>query len=113
MGAELTIYNALRGLVGGRVYPDHLPQRVEYPAIRYIRIGGRADSANCAYDITPRVQIDVYAAQDAAERLRLEQAVLAALEDLAEFEAVLQAAPVHSFDFEVKRYRSTLDYLVF
>ena len=28
-------------------------------------------------------------------------------------EAVLQAAPIHSFDFEVKRYRATLDYLIF
>ena len=112
MDAEALIYAALGHLCGARVYPDHLPADVAYPCIRYIQVGGQADSDNCGVSLSPRIQIDVYA-DTVAGRRQLSAAVRDALVELVQAEAVLQAAPIHSFDFEVKRYRATLDYLIF
>ena len=112
MDAEIAVFQALRSLCAGRVYPDHLPADVAYPCIRYSQVGGQADSDNCGTTLTPRIQLDVYA-DTAQARQQLSGAAQAAMAAMLAGEAVLQAAPIHSFDFEVKRYRATLDYLIF
>lgn len=102
---EEIVFRSLRHLCGGRVYPDHLPQGVVFPAVRYTQIGGAVENRNCSAGLSPRFQIDVYA-PDAPQRADLEAQVMAAMAGWD-----LQGVPVHAYEYEVKMYRSVLDYV--
>lgn len=75
---HLTEAAGLAGVLGGRVYPKHLPQNPTYPAIAYHRISGPREhshdgSSGLAH---PRFQLDLFArthvaAKDLAEKVRL------------------------------------------
>lgn len=111
MDAEIIVFNALKHLCSSRVFPDHLPDETKMPAIRYTLIGGQIDGTNCGIEISPRVQIDIYA-NTVKERHELEEKVAIAMVPTDEYEPSLQVPAIHSYSYENKAYVSTLDYLI-
>lgn len=88
MTVEADIFNALKGLVTNRVYPDDAPMGVALPFIVYQQVGGQAINylAGVPDKRNGRFQFDVWAAtrKDAAalirqveDALRLDQTLLA------------------------------------
>ncbi len=65
MSMESQVFNALTGLVAGRVYPDFAPEGVARPYITYQAVGGAPinflDSATIPNKEKARVQISVWA----------------------------------------------------
>lgn len=110
---EIAVFETLKHLCDGRVYPDHLPHDTPFPAIRYVQVGGRLEYGNCGNELsTPRIQIDVYA-NHAVERYELEQLVRDAMANAADLGAVLQSVPAHLYEYDLKIYRAILDYLIY
>uniref|UniRef100_UPI000A627492 DUF3168 domain-containing protein n=1 Tax=Snodgrassella sp. CFCC 13594 TaxID=1775559 RepID=UPI000A627492 len=92
---------------------DHLPDTVkQWPAIMYSQTGGQANNTNCDTDYCPRIQVDVFADSPSARALLVAE-VQAALKNLPNNAAVPQMAPMNNYDFTLKKYQATLDYLVF
>lgn len=81
------LFNAIKGLVSNRCYPDVYPQApnvIEWPAIRYTQIGGTVFNSNCnpssETDAT-QFQIDI-GAKTASQRETLMTQVRDALDNL-------------------------------
>lgn len=109
-------YQAISQLCNGRVYPDHIPVQNsagnagQWPAIRYIQVGGQVDNTNCYSEYRPRIQVDIYA-NSVAERAQVVQQVQQALADEAlDIECVPHRAPMHAYDIEREKYQAILDY---
>lgn len=104
MSIESQIFDALKGLVANRVYPDFAPEAVARPYIVYQQVGGEA--VNFLDPTAPskkngRWQISVWATS------REQAATLARqIEDLLRLTVALQAtvlgAPIASYDPDTK-----------
>lgn len=107
------IYTALRGLVGGRVYPDTFPQDYAWPAIRYGIVSAVPSTTvyGSAGDETTefRVQIDVVARTD-TQRDALRRAVQDAMRDVHPPTTALLWQ--NRYDNETRAFLATMDYLM-
>ena len=74
--------NPVAALVGSRVWPDALPQAPVLPAIRYQRISTGTSPYRTLedHDVSPRMQVDCYAASRLAA-IELAQAVRQVVRD--------------------------------
>jgi hypothetical protein len=113
MSHEQLIFDALKGLVSNRVYPDTFPQPPAvpvWPSIRYTLIGGVIFEDSCGSGIeetdNSEFQIDIVAAT-ATQRATLRDQVRTALNGLS-VPASLNLAPLHEYDAETKTYRAIL-----
>ena len=114
MTVESSIYNALKGLVGNRVFPDVAPLATVKPFITYIQIGGEAVSfleRAVPSKQNGSFQIDCYAdtrAATAALALQVESAMVTA----TTFQSKPVAAPSARYDSDMLIYSSTQDFSV-
>jgi hypothetical protein len=108
LSLESDLFDALKGLVGNRVYPDVAPQGVARPYIVYQQVGGRA--VNFVDPTVPskknaRIQVAAWADTRAAASALGRQ-----IEDTLRAAAALQitvlGAPVATYDEETK-FRGT------
>jgi len=59
---HLSAYPNLAALVGSRIHPQVLPQKVDYPAVTYFRVGGREEyTQSGTVRVRPRVQLSCWA----------------------------------------------------
>jgi len=115
MSLKSDIYDALKGLVSLRCYPDRFPQQNSptWPAIRYSVVGGTSWEDLCgdggaeAEDV--RVQIDWVAETDPA-REALTPQIRAAMTTLG---WRIQGTPLEMFDAETKTFRATADWVFY
>lgn len=115
MSHESIIFDALKGLVSNRVYPDTFPQPPAtpvWPAIRYSMIGGQVFEDVCgtgfAETDSPEFQIDIVAAT-ATARATIRDQVRTAMMGLS-VPATLTLPPIHEYDAETKTYRAIMRY---
>lgn len=104
MTIEEQVFEALRQLVGGRVYPDLAPAGVTRPYIVYQQVGG--DVVNFL-DLTipskrnSRMQLCAWAAARIEASALIEQAELA-LRAVSALQATALGAPVATYDEETE-----------
>jgi hypothetical protein len=108
MSLESSIFDALKGLVTNRVYPDQAPQKVDLPYIVYQQVGG--GGVNFMDTATPskknaRIQISVWGSTR-AQVAPLARSAEDALRAAAGLQVVVLAAPVALTDDQTK-YRGT------
>lgn len=100
MSLEAEIFNALKGIVASRVYPDLAPDGVTAPYIVYQYVGGEA--VNFVTGEQPskkntRVQVAVWAASR-VEAQALGAQVENVLRGVTTLQATVLGAPVSSYD---------------
>ena len=115
MSTESDIYNALKGLVANRCYPDFAPLSTARPYITYVQIGGEAlsylDNAIPSGKYG-RFQINVWGdtrASVSALILQVEAAMILA----SAFQARPVSAPSSEYDHDMLVYGSMQDFNVF
>lgn len=102
MSIEAALFQALRGLVSGRVYPDLAPESAPRPYITYQQVGG--DVVNFVEGTIPskrnaRMQINVWA-DTRLEASAMGGAVEDVLRTLIAFQATILGAAVSTYDDE-------------
>lgn len=114
MSVESDLYDALKGLVGNRVFPDIAPFDTPRPYITYQQLGGRVinytdpslpDKQNGEF------QINVWGDTRASVAALMLQ-VDAALRGAAAFVARPLAAPVSRHEPELERYGALQDFSI-
>jgi hypothetical protein len=116
MSLSDTVFDALKGLVSQRCYPDRFPQVTTpiWPAIRVTFVGGNVnedlegDGDENSDD--PRIQIDWVAATQ-SERDALTPQVRAAMKAITDPPLRMQGTPMYQFDAETKTFRGTADWV--
>lgn len=110
--AELIVFNAIRGLVNDRCYPDVAPAVVTRPYITYMAVGGQSVNYmnNTVALQNARVQVDVWA-DDRLTAVTLMNSVINALTP-APINATNIGAPVSSYEQDTKLYGSRLDFSI-
>ncbi len=111
MTIEQDIYNTLKTLASGRVYPLVIPEKSVMPAITYLRIAYTPENTldGGATIDQIRIQVDTYA-NTYAESKTLANSVRSVMES-ASFKGTLQSDQ-DLFEPDVKLYRVTQDYYV-
>lgn len=114
MTVEADIFNALKGLVSNRVYPDVAPEGAARPYITYQQVGGGA--VNFVDPTIPskrngRFQINVWANTRAAASTLARQ-VEDALRATAALQTTVLSAPVASYEPDTKLYGTLQDFSV-
>lgn len=115
MSVESDIYNALKGLVGNRCFPDFAPITTVRPYITYVQIGGEAISY--IDDTLPdgkhgRFQVNVWAdTRSSASSVMLQ--VEAAMIQATTIQARPMSAPSNTYDHDMSVYASMQDFSVF
>lgn len=109
MTVESTIYEALKSLVGNRVYPDVAPPNTTRPYITYQQIGGRP--INFVEAAVPsmkngRWQINVWA-DTRASAAAISQQASDALKTTIALNTTILNEPIATFDEETG-YRGTI-----
>lgn len=113
MSLASDVYDKLKGLCGGRVYPDTSPDTITAPFIVFQSVGGEPvnfteqavpDSANA------RVQIEVWS----KTRLEADATMLAVRQAIiqADWPAALVGEPVAEYEPYTKLYGSRADFSV-
>lgn len=115
MTIETAIYDALKGLVGNRVFPDFAPLGTARPFITYEQAGG--DALHFTDGTLPdtkngRFEISIYA-DTAMTRAALALQVEATMAAAPAFQATALHAPISDYASEVKIYSSTQNFSVF
>jgi hypothetical protein len=112
VSVETTIFEALRGLVNDRVFPDVAPEETQRPYITYQQVGG--ESVNFVDATVPtkkngRWQINVWADSrlDAAPLARLVEDTLRVIPEL---QTTVLGAPIARYDEETKLRGMTQDF---
>ena len=115
MSTESDIYNALKGLVANRCYPDFAPLSTARPYITYVQIGGEAlsylDNAIPSGKYG-RFQINVWGDTRASVSALILQ-VEAAMIQASAFQARPLSAPSSDYDHDMLIYGSMQDFNVF
>lgn len=110
---KAAVFNALRGLVSNRCYPDRFPQASSplWPAIRVTMAGGTTwqdlDGDGGADNDDLRVQVD-WVAETADARTSLGTSIRTALEAI---NLVMDGPPQELYDAETKTFRGTADWI--
>lgn len=110
--AESIVYDAIKTLAAGRVYPDEAPLGVARPFIVFQAVGGESTNylSNTDNLQNGRVQVSVWA-DDRLTAIDVMQSVIAALTPAPIF-ATSKGAPVSIREFDTKLYGSRLDFSV-
>lgn len=110
MSIEAAVFNALKGLVANRVYPDFAPDGATLPFITYQQVGGQAisfmDQAN-PDKRNARVQVNVWAASRSAASALSKQ-----VEDALRFlpASTVTGAAVSEYESALKLYGTRQDF---
>lgn len=112
VSAESIVYNALRALAAGGVYPDVAPIGVTTPFIVYQAVGGQSTNylSNTDNLQNARVQVAVWAT-DRLTASGVMQGVIAALTGPS-IKATTIGAPVSSYEFDTRLYGARLDFSI-
>ena len=112
MSMDSLIFDALKGLVASRVYPDVAPEKAGKPYITYQQVGGVA--VNFVDPTIPgkkngRYQISIWG------KTRLEVAALASsventLRVVTALQTHIMSAPVSMYELETKLYGTRQDF---
>ena len=108
-------YGIIKGLFGGRVYPDAVPasnnaaDSAQWPAMRYTVPSGKVIATNCYQDYSPRVQVDIYA-NSPEERAEAVKLVMDTINQNDELECQLKTSPIFFMDFDRNKYQATFTY---
>ena len=106
MTVESNIYDAVKGLVANRVFPDVAPSGTALPYITYQQVGGDAPTF-LERSVVPKkngsFQLNVWATTR-AEAATLILAIEAALITATTFQAVPRAAPIAGYAEEPATY---------
>lgn len=96
--------------VSTRIYPLHLPQETQYPALVYARYGGNRQNHLLGYaDMeNPMIMIDCWATSFGAAK-GLSTRVHSAMDGALTFKALL-ISDVDYYEDDLKLYRVTQDY---
>ncbi|ARL25489.1 DUF3168 domain-containing protein [Burkholderia pseudomallei] len=110
--AEDIVYNAIKTLASGSVYPDVAPLGAARPFIVFQAVGGESTNymSNTDNLQNARVQVSVWA-DDRLTAVSLIQGVIAALTPAPIF-ATSRGAPVSTWEFDTKLYGSRLDFSI-
>lgn len=114
MSIESGVFDLLRGLVGGRVFPDVAPVGTARPYITYQQIGGQA--VNFVDDTSPNLenaflQINCFAdARNDANTLA--RSVETTLRGATAFSARPEANFISTHDADLNRYGTLQDFSV-
>lgn len=104
---------AITAIVGGRIYPQQLPQTPTYPAITYQRAGGDRENHVRGYANLENaiIQIDAWAVT-LAGAIALGDVITTAMYAATTFAAILPSSPVDTWEDDVKKYRRSMDWSV-
>ena len=106
MSAESLLFNALKGLVANRVYPDVGPAGVVAPYITWQQVGGQPvnflDTATLPSKANGRYQINTWAATR-AEAVALAKQVENAVRATTSLQPTVLSQPVATTDEETGR----------
>jgi hypothetical protein len=106
VSTESILYNALKGLVGNRVYPDVGPDDVAAPYITWQQVGGKSlnflDTATLPSKANGRYQVNTWAATR-AEALTLAKQVENAVRATTSLQPTVLGQPVATTDEETGR----------
>ncbi|CAK0596609.1 Protein of uncharacterised function (DUF3168) [Burkholderia pseudomallei] len=110
--AESIVYEAIKTLAAGGVYPDAAPIGAAHPFIVFQAVGGQSTNymSNTDNLQNARMQISVWA-DDRITAVNLMQSVIDALTP-APIYAVTIGAPVSTWEFDTKLYGSRLDFSI-
>lgn len=114
MSLESNLYDALKGLVSNRVYPDLAPYGAALPHITYQQIGGRPiNFLECGVPgkRNARVQVNVWATTRMAAAT-LSRQVEDALIASATLRAFVLSAAQSRYDIEVQQYGTNQDFSI-
>ena len=102
---------AITALVGGRIYPQVLPQTPTYPAVTYQRVAGNRENHLRGYaDLENAIiQIDAWAAT-LAGAIALGDAITTAMYAATTFAAILPGSPMDTWEDDVEKHRRSLDF---
>jgi hypothetical protein len=110
---ESDLYDALKGLVGNRVWPDVFPQDIAWPAIRYTLVSAVPETTICGSGndtVTEfRFQIDAVA-KTGVERDALRLSIANAMQSFPT--PVVLDSWSKDYDTEAKGYRVQMDYVL-
>lgn len=112
MTAESLLFDALKGLVSDRVYPDIAPAKVTKPYITYQQVGGAA--VNFVSGETPsksngRYQVNVWSTSRTATALLAKQ-IEQALRSASALQTTVLGAPVADYEPDTQLYGSRQDF---
>ena len=114
MSLESNLFDALKGLVSNRVYPDVAPYGAALPHITYQQIGGRAINfleSGVPGKRNARVQINVWATTRTAAATLSRQAEEALITS-ANLKAFVLSAAYARFDLDVQQYGTNQDFSI-
>lgn len=108
---ESTLQGALKGLVGGRVFPSVLPLDHVFPAMVYSTVGVDPHNTICgsADAEEVRIQLDIYA-KTLAEILTLRSMAIAAVEGA--FESVIRTNDFDGYESDTKLFRRIIEFSI-
>ena len=115
MTVEADIYNALKGLVSNRCFPDFAPLGTVRPFITFEQVGGSALSfleGGLPSKKNGRFEIGVYA-DTRASCASIALAVEAAMAASTSFQSTASNAPISDYTSELKIYSSTQNFSVY
>lgn len=110
--AEAIVYEAIKTLASGGVFPDLAPVNTARPFIVFQAVGGQSTNylSNTDNLQNARVQISVWA-DDRLTAVAVMQSVIEALTPAPIF-ATSIGAPVSTWEFDTKLYGSRLDFSI-
>lgn len=115
MIAETLIYEAVKHLAGGRVFPDFADAGTELPFIVYQAVGG--DPENYLTGEQPdkqrvRMQVSVWVSESRIEASELGQQVEAAIRAAINLQPEVATGRVATYDEETKRRGTRQDFYI-
>ncbi len=115
MTVESAIFDALKGLVSNRVFPDVAPLSTALPYITYQQIGGEAfayiENTTLPDAKNGRFQVNVWATTRAAAAALMLQAEAALIQSSA-FQARAVGAPAATHEPDLNLYGAMQDFTV-
>lgn len=112
MSVEVVIYNALKHLVGNRVYPDIAPELVRRPYITFQQVGGRSVnflSAELPEKRNSRFQFNVWA-DSRLNAAKIAKQVDETLRQVQVLQTTTLSEPVATVESETRLYGTRQDF---
>jgi hypothetical protein len=108
---DVAMVNALRGIVGGRIYPGALPDDPVYPCVRYSLAGTQFHNTLCGQShlFTFRNRVQVYA-RTSKEAVQIGTTIKAAMRGFV-YENTPESE-VTGFEPDTKIYSNSLDFAI-
>lgn len=108
MTAEERVFLALSGLLGGRVFPEHLPVGAALPSLVYRRAGGVDISTNCESGWQPEMELALF-----CETPRQRAELWSQIQAVAFHEEWLpENALIFEYDYDTKAHCAVVSFLI-